>query len=627
MLDLTESKVYEFEDFRLDAKSHRLFRRETGETVPLQPKAADLLLALIENRGRLLTKDELIEKVWNGAFVEESNIAQTVFVLRKALGDSKKDPRYILTVPQRGYQFIAAVSEVHAGDEILDAPYLSEAAPDRVQPRRARSAAKVAFVILPLLIVAALAAYWLYPRDASPGKIRTIAVLPFEDLSEQHADRYLGISLADALAKQFGGLKTITVRPIQSVLKYSSGRTDYQAVGSELQADAVLEGRIQRSGDRLRVNVQLIRVADNATVWSSNFDDAFTNFFAVQDSISKQVASSIALRMDEREQKRFEKRGTANTEAYQAYLRGRYFWNKRSPDNLQKAITEFDAAIEKDAGYALAYTGLADCYQLLAEYFVAPPEEAFPKARAAAARALELDDSMAEAHTSMAYTQAFYDWDWAAADRSFKRALELDPRYATAHHWYSEYLEAMGRFDEAREHLDRAREIDPSSLILRAGVAGLHHMQRDFDGAIDESKKIIEIDPTFAYGYYFLGASSARKGMHPEAVDAYAHLLTLFGEPADAIKDLNATYERSGWHAYQVKRMQQIETLPHLRNMPSFNRAFVYTEAGDKESALRELQRSVDRHERLVIYIKYTPDFDPLRSDPRFVRLVEQLHL
>lgn len=633
MLDLSESTVYEFHEFRLDVQSHRLFRRGSASSVvALTPKAIDVLLALIRNRNRLLTKAELLDLVWKDSFVEESNLTQTIFVLRKTLGDSTKEPRFILTVPNRGYQFVAEVTEIRSGDDILEETILAEK--ERPEEPTAIVTQKGAFtryaplIAIPLLVLLVAAVFRYYPtkKPVEPVGVKIVAIMPFEDLSEQQQDRYLGVSIADALAKQFGGLKNLTVRPIQSVLKYADRQNDYTSIGRELQVDAVLEGRIQRFGDRLRVNSQLIRVSDNMVVWTENFDDSFTNFFAVQDSISQKVVTSLAVKMDDTERRRFEQRGTADVEAYQAYMRGRYFWNKRSAESLQKAIEQFDIAVKEDPDYALGYTGLADCYQLLVEYGVATDsKESFSKARTAAQKALSLDNNLAEAHTALAYTQAFYDWDWAGAERSFKWALELNPNYATAHQWYAEYLEAVGRFDEARMHFERAQEIDPVSLILMADMASYFHMTRDFDQAIEQSKKIIAIDPTFAYGYYYLAVGYARKGMHTEAVAGYAQLLSRMGEPAESIAEINRTFASDGWLAYQRKRLQQVNTLPYLKNLPSFNRAFINTEAGDYDAAIKELQRSVDRHERLVIYIKYAPDFDPLRDDPRFQELVDQI--
>ena len=348
MIGLSESKIYEFEEFRLDAKSHRLFRRESGKLVPLTPKAVELLLVLVESRGRILSKDELLDTVWGNSFVEESNLSQTIFVLRKTLGENTKEPRFILTAPSRGYQFIAPVKEIHSEDEILGESFLSDIrqSSEIQNPKsKVQSSKSVEFLWLaiPMILVLAFGIYWFYPtaKPATVSEIKTIAILPFEDLSAEQKEKYLGVSLADALVNKLGGLKQIVVRPTNSVLKYADNRHDAQKIGRELQVDAVLDGRIQRDGERLRVSVQLIRTSDNAMIWTENFDDKFTNFFDVQDSISRKVVSSLAVRMDENERRRFDRRGTENAEAYQDYLRGRFFWNKRTGENFQKAIGYF----------------------------------------------------------------------------------------------------------------------------------------------------------------------------------------------------------------------------------------------------------------------------------------------
>lgn len=627
MLDLLGSTIYEFGVFRLDTQSRRLFRHGEKRSVSLTPKAVEVLMVLVQNRSRLVTKDELLDTVWAGSFVEESNLTQTVFVLRKTLGDDPKDPQFILTVPNRGYQFIGDVTEVDVGDEILDAGFISEKRPAGDVPKQNARSRPIFITLASVIAVAMLiaAGYRFYPTAATP-EIKTIAILPFEDLSEQQTDRYLGISLADGLARQFGSLKQLTVRPVQSVLKYA-GRADHQAVGRELQVDAVVVGRVQRAADRVRLNIQLVRVVDNSVVWTDIFDEVFTNFFSVQDSMSKRIATSLAVQMDERERQRFEQRGTSDPEAYQAYMRGRYFWNKRTPENLKKAIDEFERATREDPTFARAFSGLADCHQLLPEYWAATPAEAFPKAKAAAIRAIELDGDLAEAHTSLAYTQAFYEWDWRAAEGSFKRALELNPKYSTAHQWYGEYLTAVGRFDTARTHYDAALQIDPTSLILMTEVASVLHVQRNYEAMMEQAKRIIEADPNFAYAYFYLALGYEAKGSLAEAVDAHATMFSLFGEPADVAAEVREAFARDGMRGFWQKRQQQIATRPHLKHFPAFTTALVQLRAGDHEAALRSIKRSIEMREHNVVYSKYLPDLDPLRGDPRFDELLGQIGL
>ena len=631
MIELSESKVYEFEEFRLDAKSHRLFRQESGELVPLTPKAVELLLFLVENSARVLSKDELLDKVWENSFVEEANLSQTIFVLRKTLGENTKEPRFILTAPNRGYQFIAPVSEINADDKILDETFLSESPPSKVQkPETQNPKSKIRWLAAaPFVLLIAFGIYWFYPKSkpATIGEIKTIAVLPFEDLSAEQTEKYLGVSLADALTNKFGGLKQLTVRPTRSVLKYSESREDLGKIGRELQVDAVLDGRIQRVGERIRVSVQLIRTSDNATIWAGNFDDQFTNFFAVQDSISQKVVQSLALRIDEKEREKLNRHGTENAQAYQEYLLGRFFWNKRTADNLQKAIEHFDKAIEKDSNFALAYTGLADSYQLLAEYGAAAPHEVFPKAKTAVKKALEIDDQSAEAHTALAYTQVFYDWDWASAEQSFKRALELNPNYATAHQWYAECLSVTGRFDEARTHFERALEIEPVSPIILSDLAALYDQLGNSDLEIEQARKVIEIDPNFAYGYFYLGLGYERKKMYPEASEALAKTMTLFGEPPECAEEVKAAFKKNGMQGWWQKRLEQIETRPHLKNFQAYHKATVKLRLGDNEGALEALNQAFQRRDRYIINAKYDPHLAPLQQDPRFQDLLLRMGL
>ncbi len=636
MIELSESRIYEFEEFRLEAKSHRLFRRAGGEIVPLTPKAVELLLFFVRNAGRILSKDELLDAVWENSFVEEANISQTIFVLRKTLGENTKKPRFILTVPNRGYQFIAQVSEINPNDSILEESFFADAGSPEIQnpkpeirnPKSKIQNPKLA-LFAAILLVAAIGIYWFYPaaKPVSVREIKTIAILPFEDLSAEQTDKYLGVSLADALANKFGGLKQITVRPTRTVLKYAGNREDASKIGRELKVDAVLDGRIQRVGEQIRVHVQLIRTADNATIWTENFDDRFTNFFAVQDSISQKVLASLAVQLDEKERENFNRRGTENAAAYQDYLRGQYFWNKRTADNLKKAVEHFEMAIAKDSNFALAFTGLSNSYQLLAEYGAEAPHDVFPKAKAAARKALEIDERSAEAHTALAYTQAFYDWDWAGAEASFKRAIELNSNYATGHQWYAEYLIAMGRFEESRAHLERALEIDPVSPIILSDLAALYdHMDKP-DEEIAQALKVIEIDPNFAYGHFYLGLGYERKGMYREASETLAKTMTLFGEPEECAEEVKAAFAKNGMSGWWKKRLEQIENRPHLKNFQAFYKALVKIRLGDKEGALEALNQAFQRKDRLIINAKYEPRLDALRQDARFQDLLRRMGL
>ncbi|CAN5219806.1 hypothetical protein BH10ACI1_BH10ACI1_23640 [soil metagenome] len=469
--------------------------------------------------------------------------------------------------------------------------------------------------------------YWFYPKSKPAGlsEIKTIAILPFEDLSESQTEKYLGVSLADALANKFSELKGLTVRPTRSVLKYAESREDLVKIGRELQVDAVLDGRISHVGERIRISVQLICTSDNATIWTGNFDDQFTNFFAVQDSISQKVVQRLALQINNKEREKFNKHGTENAEAYQDYLRGRYFWNKRTGENLQKAITNFEQATQKDPNFALAFAGLADCYILLPEYYASPTGEAFPKAKAAINRALELDDQSAEVYTALAYSQAFYDWNFADAENSFKRAIELNPNYATAHQWYSEFLFNRGRIDESFSHIERALQIDPTSMIIMTEIAANYYYDGKYEKAVEASKKVIETDPNFSFGYFYLGFSYEHLGNYAEASENFAKTMTLNGEPPECVEEVREAFRKNGMKGWWEKRREQFEKRPHLKFAPAFSNAIVYARVGDKEKALEWLNKSYEQRERWMVGLKYAVDLDSLREEPRFQDLLRRM--
>src|SRR5262245_6953107 len=387
---------YEFGPFQLEPQE-RLLLRDAG-AVPLPPKVFDALLLFVSRSGQVLSKDELLSRLWPGAIVEESNLTQSVYALRKALGDRPDGHPYIETLPRRGYRFVAEVNE---------------------SARRAPSA-----------------------------PVRSLAVLPFCSLgAEQNA--YLRLGLANAIITKLSRLQEISVRPTSAILKYVDREIGLAAIGRELGVDALLDGALEWAGDQLRVTVQIVRSSGGTPLWAEQFDEQFTNIFTLEDSISEQVTRALRLRLSSEEKKQITRRYTENIEAYQAYLRGRYFWDKRTEEGMKKAIGYFEQAITLDSGYALALSGLADAHLLLGAYRALPPNECFPQSRRAAERALELDDTLAEAHCALAYVKACYDWDWQGAERGFKRALALNPNYTIGHIWYSDYLSAIGRFEEA----------------------------------------------------------------------------------------------------------------------------------------------------------------------------------
>lgn len=631
MLKAAESIVYEFGEFRFNADNRRLFLLPTGELVPLQPKAAELLLFLLTNRERLLTKNELLDAVWSDNFVEEANLSQTIFVLRKALHETSKEPHFILTVPNQGYQFIAQVKEIHPEDKILEESFLSDTHISKApgsETRRTTAGGqrtKLIWLTIPLVLLVALGAYWYYPKAKPAGlsEIRTIAVLPFEDLSEGQADKYLGASLADALVNKFSGLKEITVRPTRTVLKYAEKREDAQKIGNELQVDAVLDGRIRRVGGRIRVSVQLIRTSDNATIWTGNFDDEFTNFFAVQDSISQKVAQSLALKLDDKEREIFNRHGTENAEAYQDYLRGRYFLNKRINDNLPKAVMYFEQAVQKDPNFALAYSGLANCHSIMPEYAATSTLESYPLARKYALKALELDEEIGEAHALLGLITANQTGFSAETEKQFRRAIELDPNFVNARRWLAINFSAQKRYDEALAELKKAGELDPLSVIVMINTAQILKGQGNYDAAIEQLNKAITFDPNFAITHDELARVLYKKGLFAEALIHSNKAVDLSDRLHTLLVTLCEIYIKLGERGKALEVIRELEE--KYPSAASYYIAMLYAEFGDSEKMYDWLERAIKEKPRDLHELKDEPNFAPYRNEPRFQDLLRRM--
>ncbi len=632
MQRLDESTIYVFEGFRLDTKNHRLFRFDIDEVVSLTPKVFDLLAYMVGNPGRVLSKDELLEAVWKNAFVEESNLSQSIFVLRKALGQNNKTPQFVLTVPNRGYEFIATVTKFNSDDEILNEAILSERsphhishAPTSIQTLASKSQPKAWMFAVPLILAIGFCSYWFYPKAKPPtiDEIKTIAILPFEDLGAEQADNYLGTSLADALTNKFGELKAVTVRPSRAVLKYAESRDDMGKIGRELQVDAILDGRIQRSGERIRVSVQLVRTSDNAAIWSGNFEDQFTNLFAVQDSISQKVVQSLALKLNDKERERFDRKQTENAAAYQDYLRGVYFRNKRINDNLPKAVANLEQAIQKDPNFALAYAELANSYLLMPEYMGTPTSESVPKAREFVTKALNLDDQLAEVHTTLAGVIGLENGDQVELERRLKRALELNPNYILALRWYGGTLRNQKRYEESLAQLNRAAELDPTSVVILNNIAQTYKEQGNYDAAIEQLNRALTLEDS-ALARDELARVLIKKGLYSAALVESQKAVNLSNRLHTLLVTLSEVYIKLGEHKKAMEVIRELEE--RYPSAASYYIAMLYAEFGDKERMFAWLERAIKEKPRGLIKLKDEPNFEPYRTEPRFQHLVRQVN-
>jgi TolB-like protein/DNA-binding winged helix-turn-helix (wHTH) protein/Flp pilus assembly protein TadD len=606
--------IYEFGDFRLNVEEKQL-RRLSGEPVPLPPKTFELLAVLVENHNRLLTKAEIFDQVWADSFVEEGNLKINIHTLRKILPDN-----FIETVPKHGYRFAGEVREVKvepAADSLKISP-----------PKRQNFWLYGAIILLIGLLGFGIYYFWKSektPEANSPFKANTtIAVLPFRHSAKDQEQ--LSLTLADALITKLAGLKGLTVRPTSSVLAFAENPPTPNAVQEKLKVENYLEGTIQKLENRLRISVQLVKTADGSIIWAENFNEAETDLLKLQDAISDQVVRALRFKISPQEQEVLAKRGTENDEAFRLYLQGRYFWNKRNVESLKKSIVFYEQALEKDAAYAMAYVGLANSYQLLGEYNGLPVNEAFGKSRAAAQKALEINPNIGEAHCSLGYTQAFYDWNWDEAEKSFQRALELSPNYATAHQWYGEYLLAVGKSNESLAELKRAQELDPLSLILMADIAAYYYTTRQFDKSIEQSLKVLEMDEKFLYGYVFLWIAYEQKGDLENAAQTLLKVDSLF-LPPELSRPVHEAYQKDGWKGFWRIKYQQTVQPPTNQYFSHYQRALSALRLNDTEAVFQWLEKSGENRERWFVNLKYDPEWDKIREDKRFNELIRKANL
>jgi DNA-binding winged helix-turn-helix (wHTH) protein/tetratricopeptide (TPR) repeat protein/TolB-like protein len=707
--------VYEFGRFRLDAQKRLLLR--DGCPIKLFPKEFDTLLALVEQSGELLDKDELMRKVWGKTIVEESNLSSNISHLRKALGETRDQHEYIVTVPGHGYRFVAEVKqafdkvivrertrvtveeekteelettaeysslplvrlngdptrpelaalaveilptngkdeqleeefiamrvveteqgeEIGAGDEVSEArrrPALAvEHVPARLSaqttPRRPPQMLRVALAAGVVLAGLILLAYSLWPKPPqSAMPIKSLAVLPFKPLVADSRDEAFEMGMADTLITTLGSLRGIAVRPLSAVRQYTDLAQDAVAAGREQQVDVVLDASYQRSRERIRVTVRLLNVADGSALWTYQCDEYFTDIFVVQHAISEKVAGVLALKLSGEERELLAKRYTDNPEAYQVYLKGRFFWQKRTGDGAKKAVAYFEQAIRLDPNYALAYAGLSDATAILGDSGFLPLEESRQKALALAMKALELDDTLAEAHATLALAIVDYHRNWSAGERHFRRAIALNPSYAEAHEWYASHLSCVGRHEEAIAEAQRAQELDPLSLNATQNLGHIFLNARQYDRAIEQLQTVLDLDPDHGLSHFLLGMVYMHTGKYEEASAEFQQVKRLSDTVGPgAVALLGYTYAIAGQRNKAKASLGELEELATRRYVAAFPRAVIYTGMGEKERAFEWLERAYAGRNWQLRFLKVSPLFDPLRSDPRFTDLLKRMGL
>jgi TolB-like protein/DNA-binding winged helix-turn-helix (wHTH) protein len=628
-------KRLRFSVFEADLRTGELTKQ--GKRLRLQELPFRLLAVLLEKPGELVTREELRVTLWPQTFVDfDHGLNKAISKIREALGDSAENPRFVETVARRGYRFLAEVAvdqdaqpEAGAGNlAIHEDPGVRDVIDAGTSGRPPSRAG--AWRLLGLGAVVALAtslSWFFYASQPAPSTVRSLAVLPLENLSSDASQDYFAEGMTDQLITYLGQISTLRVIGRTSVMAYKNVRKPLAEIARELNVEAVVEGSVLRSGDRVRITAYLFQMPADALMWSKSYEGDLRDTLALQSKVARDIAEQIRITLDPQERAALEKPKSVNPEAYEAYLKGRYFWNKRTGDGLKKAIEYFSRAIEADPTYAEAYSGLADSYALSGdwEYGVLPPQEAFTQAKAAASKAIALDDSLGEAHTSLAFALDLYGWDWEAADKEYKRAIQLSPGYATAHLWYAWHLMVMGRNSEGILELRKAESLDPLSLIIGADMADALCIAHLYDESIQQSKKTLELDPNFSVAHYELGQALTQKHMYDEAIAEFQKAIELSGHSGAFDSNLAYVYAILGREKEATKIAEDLEARDDRNPSTDANVALIYVGLGDLDQAMIWLNKAYEARFNPSILLR--PAFDPLRSDDRFKELRRRIGL
>ncbi len=569
---------YHFDDVVIDAPNFLLFKG--GEARKITPRAFEVLVYLLEQRGRLVEKQELFEAVWKESFVTDNALTRMVKEIRRVIGDSVEAPRYIETVPKRGYRFIGDTKTGEHG--------------------AARS-----------------------EREETTA-INSIAVMPFVNLSEDPDKEYLSEGITESIINSLSQISGLRVVPRSTVFYYQGKEFSPQAVGRELKVRAVLTGRLLQRERRLIIKTELIDVLKDLQLWGEHYHRPDSDLFVVQEEISREISEKLRLKLSREEQEKLTRRPTANPEAYQLYLKGRYFWNRR-PQGLTKGIEYFERALHLDPQYALAYAGLADSYGTLGSWENGglPPAEAMPRARASALRALEIDGRLAEAHATLGYAQMHYDWNMSAAAGSFERAFELNADYVHANHWYSHYCMARGRVDESLAFSRRCLELDPLDLIINAHMAWHYWLARQPDEALMQTEKTRELDPNVLWPGFFAGLAYEQKGMFDEAVAEFQKAQAISGEVTFLKAALGHVLGLSGEKKQARLLLGELAAMQQRKYVPAYDFAMIHLGLGETESALDWLGKARAERSGWLAYLEVEPRLDALRSEAEFAELIK----
>jgi TolB-like protein/Tfp pilus assembly protein PilF len=564
---------FQFGVFRLDARERVLLRN--GRLVPLPAKVLSTLLLLVRNNGRVVEKDVLMNEVWPDEYVEESNLAQHVFILRRALGENTESPTYIETVPRRGYRFVATMIEPE----------------ERVNKRG----------------------------------IDSLAILPFVNASSDPNMEYLSDGITEGVMNSLSGLPQLKVMARSTVFRYKGPDIDPREVGHHLGVRAVMIGIVQRLAEQLVISAELVDVEDGSRIWGEQYHRRSSDIFSLQDELAWEISEKLRLRLSGEQKQKLTKRFTENKEAYEFYLKGRYAWARRGIEDLKRGVEYFRHAIAEDPNYSLAHAGIADCLVLLGLFGADNPRDIMPQAKTAAMKAIDLDESLGEAYASLGQIKLIYEWDWKAAEADFQQAVHLSPSYPTAHQWHGECLASMGLFDRGLPELKKARDLDPLSLIINTNLGLNFYWARDYDRAIEQLERALELEPTFFRAHLHLGMCYERKRMYDEAV-AELEKARSISENSWTLAGLGHCHASFGARAEAEGFLEQLLELSRHQFVSCTTIAVVNAGFEDRADRTMEwLEKACEERSGLLIWLKVWPIFDHLRSDARFIRLLRRI--
>jgi TolB-like protein/DNA-binding winged helix-turn-helix (wHTH) protein/Tfp pilus assembly protein PilF len=645
----TSAKIVRFGTFEVDLSAAEL--RKHGLRLKLPEQPFQILTMLLERPGEVVTRDELRNRLWQtNTFVDfDHGLNNAVMRLREVLGDSSDNPRFVETIPRRGYRFVAHVDESFPAtpargttapgtSQVFMPAAAGESEPPVVPPadnrqtlkKRRISIALLVGLVAASLIAIALAARYFAMRNTNRGGVKqstSLVVLPLENLSGDQEQDYFADGMTDELIANLAKIRSLRVISRSTAMAYKHTRKPLSEIANELHVDAVVEGTVLRVDQRVRITAELVQVSTDRHLWAETYESQIGDVLALQNRVSSAIVNEIRINLSPQDRERLARNPAIAPEAYENYLKGRFYWNKRSDENLTKAIAYFERATAQDSHYALAYAGLSDCYAIVGAtiFGTMPVSEAAPKAREAAHRALEIDPTLAEAETPLATLKLNYDWDWSGAEEGFQHAIQLNPSYATAYQRYSLFLMAMGRFQDGFNQINKARELDPLSISINFSLGWRLYLARQYDRAIVQLRNTLEMDPSYELPHLVLGQAYEEKGAFDLAIPELRKAVELSHGTPLMVSALAHAYARAGNKEEADKLLTQLERNAKTKYVSPYYFAMVYLGLGDDEQAMDWLEKAFADRSNGLVFMRVEPELDQLRSNPRFLALQQRL--